>query len=240
MFLGKLNKNEKVLVRDLIAVGDIVVLVTPIDEAAPKGRLILPQQLVIRDILDAHGVVITCQDTELSMTLVALSKKPRLVITDSQVFERVAKDVPADIALTSFSILMARYKGDLKELVRGAAALSKLKDGDRVLISEGCTHHRQCNDIGTVKMPNWIKNYSGAEVQFSFTSGGEFPDDLMKYSVIVHCGGCTLNETEMKNRIRRATEAGVPIVNYGIAIAHMHGILKRSVELFADVVGELE
>ena len=237
---AKENKNEKVLVRDLIAVGDIVVLVTPIDEAAPKGRLILPQQLVIRDILDAHGVVITCQDTELSMTLAALSKKPRLVITDSQVFERVAKDVPADIALTSFSILMARYKGDLKELVRGAAALSKLKDGDRVLISEGCTHHRQCNDIGTVKMPNWIKNYSGAEVQFSFTSGGEFPDDLMKYSVIVHCGGCTLNETEMKNRIRRATEAGVPIVNYGIAIAHMHGILKRSVELFADVVGELE
>ena len=238
--LVKDNRNEKVLVRDLVEKGDIIVLVTPIDEAAPKGRLILPQQLVIRDILDAHAVVVTCQDTELAMTLASLSKKPKMVITDSQVFERVAKDVPADIALTSFSILMARYKGDLKELVRGAAALSKLKDGDKVLISEGCTHHRQCNDIGTVKMPNWIKDYSGAEVLFSFTSGGEFPEDLSPYSVIVHCGGCTLNETEMKNRIRRATEAGVPIVNYGIAIAHMHGILKRSVELFSDVMGELE
>ena len=233
-------KNEKVLVRDLVEAGDIVVLVTPIDEAAPKGRLILPQQLVIRDILDAHGVVVTCQDTELLMTLDALSKKPKMVITDSQVFERVAKEVPKDIALTSFSILMARYKGDLKELVRGAAALSKLQSGDKVLISEGCTHHRQCNDIGTVKMPGWIKEFTGAEPEFSFTSGGEFPEDLAQYSVIVHCGGCTLNETEMKNRIRRAVEAGVPIVNYGIAIAHMHGILKRSVELFADVVGELE
>lgn len=237
---AKDNKNEKVLVRDLIETGDIVVLVTPIDEAAPKGRLILPQQLVIRDILDAHGVVVTCQDTELSMTLAALSKKPKMVITDSQVFERVAEDVPTDIDLTSFSILMARYKGDLKELVRGAAALSKLKDGDKVLISEGCTHHRQCNDIGMVKMPGWIREFTGTEPEFSFTSGGEFPEDLNPYSVIVHCGGCTLNETEMKNRIRRAVEANVPIVNYGIAIAHMHGILKRSVELFADVVGELE
>ena len=234
------SKNENMLVRDLIETGDIVVLVTPIDEAAPKGRLILPQQLVIRDILDAHGVVVTCQDTELSMTLAALSKKPKMVITDSQVFERVAEDVPTDIALTSFSILMARYKGDLKELVRGAATLSKLKDGDKVLISEGCTHHRQCNDIGTVKMPGWIREFTGTEPEFSFTFGGEFPEDLNPYSVIVHCGGCTLNETEMKNRIRRAVEANVPIVNYGIAIAHMHGILKHSVELFADVVGELE
>lgn len=236
----KENKNEKVLVRDLIGAGDIVVLVTPIDEAAPKGRLILPQQLVIRDILDAHGVVVTCQDNELAQVLEVLSKKPKMVITDSQVFEKVSKDVPSDIPLTSFSILMARYKGDLKELVHGAAALSKLRSGDKVLISEGCTHHRQCNDIGTVKMPNWIKEFTGAEPDFSFTSGGEFPTDLSLYSVIVHCGGCTLNETEMKNRIRRAVEANVPIVNYGIAIAHMHGILKRSVELFADVVGELE
>ena len=163
-----------------------------------------------------------------------------MVITDSQVFEHVAKEVPAGIALTSFSILMARYKGDLKELVRGAAALSKLQSGDKVLISEGCTHHRQCNDIGAVKMPGWIKEFTKAEPEFSFTSGGEFPEDLSQYSVIVHCGGCTLNETEMRNRIRRAVEADVPIVNYGIAIAHMHGILKRSVELFADVVGELE
>ena len=237
---AKDNKNEKVLVRDLIEAGDIVVLVTPIDEAAPKGRLILPQQLVIRDILDAHGVVVTCQDTEIVMTLASLSKKPKMVITDSQVFEKVSEDVPKDVPLTSFSILMARYKGDLKELVRGAAALSKIKTGDKVLISEGCTHHRQCNDIGTVKMPNWIKEFTGAEPDFSFTSGGEFPTDLSRYSVIVHCGGCTLNETEMKNRIRRAVEANVPIVNYGIAIAHMHGILKRSVELFKDVVGELE
>ncbi len=236
----KENKNEKVLVRDLIGAGDIVVLVTPIDEAAPKGRLILPQQLVIRDILDAHGVVVTCQDNELAQVLEVLSKKPKMVITDSQVFEKVSKDVPSDIPLTSFSILMARYKGDLKELVHGAAALSKLKTGDKVLISEGCTHHRQCNDIGTVKMPNWIKEFTGVEPDFLFTSGGEFPTDLSLYSVIVHCGGCTLNETEMKNRIRRAVEANVPIVNYGIAIAHMHGILKRSVELFADVVGELE
>jgi len=236
----KENKNEKVLVRDLIEAGDIVVLVTPIDEAAPKGRLILPQQLVIRDILDAHGVVVTCQDTELAMTLASLSKDPKMVITDSQVFEKVSKNVPKDVPLTSFSILMARYKGDLKELVRGAAALSKIKTSDKVLISEGCTHHRQCNDIGTVKMPNWIKEFIGVEPQFAFSSGGEFPADLSQYSVIVHCGGCTLNETEMKNRIRRAVEANVPIVNYGIAIAHMHGILKRSVELFKDVVGELE
>ncbi len=237
---AKENKNEKVLVRDLIGAGDIVVLVTPIDESAPKGRLILPQQLVIRDILDAHGMVVTCQDTELPLTLASLSKKPKMVITDSQVFEKVSKDVPKDVPLTSFSILMARYKGDLKELVRGAAALSKLRSGDKVLISEGCTHHRQCNDIGTVKMPNWIKEFTGIEPEFVFTSGGEFPADLSQYSVIVHCGGCTLNETEMKNRIRRAVEADVPIVNYGIAIAHMHGILKRSVELFNDVVGELE
>ncbi len=237
---AKENKNEKVLVRDLIGAGDLVVLVTPIDESAPKGRLILPQQLVIRDILDAHGMVVTCQDTELPLTLASLSKKPKMVITDSQVFEKVSKDVPKDVPLTSFSILMARYKGDLRELVRGAAALSKLRSGDMVLISEGCTHHRQCNDIGTVKMPNWIREFTKAEPEFAFTSGGEFPADLSQYSVIVHCGGCTLNETEMKNRIRRAVEADVPIVNYGIAIAHMHGILKRSVELFADIVGELE
>lgn len=234
------TKKEKVLVADLLEVGDLVVLVTPIDESAPKGRLILPQQLVIRDILDKHGIVVTCQDTELSNTLASLSGKPKMVITDSQVFGRVSKNVPGDIPLTSFSILMARYKGDLETLVQGAAALSKLQNGDKVMISEGCTHHRQCNDIGTVKMPGWIREFAGVEPEFVFTSGMEFPEDLSQYSVIVHCGGCTLNEAEMQNRIRRAVDANVPIVNYGIAIAHLHGILKRSVELFPNVVKVLE
>lgn len=234
------TKKEKVLAADLIEAEDLVVLVTPIDESAPKGRLILPQQLVIRDILDKHGSVVICQDTELPDTLASLAKKPKMVITDSQVFGRVSKEVPEDIPLTSFSILMARYKGDLETLVQGAAALSGVKAGDKILISEGCTHHRQCNDIGTVKMPNWIQKFTGVKPEFTFTSGGEFPEDLSQYSVIVHCGGCTLNETEMKHRIKRATDAGVPIVNYGIAIAHMHGILKRSVELFPNVVKVLE
>lgn len=232
---AKKRQNSKVLVSDMIEAGDLIVLVTPIDESAPKGRLILPQQLVIRDILDKHGIVVTCQDTEVSQTLAVLAKKPSMVITDSQVFGRVSKDVPNDVPLTSFSILMARYKGDLKELVRGAAMLSKLQDGDKVLISEGCTHHRQCNDIGTVKMPNWIREFTGVEPEFVFTSGVEFPEELSEYSVIVHCGGCTLNEAEMQNRIKKAVDAGVPIVNYGIAIAQMHGILKRSVEMFEDV-----
>ena len=234
------TKKEKVLVADLLEVGDLVVLVTPIDESAPKGRLILPQQLVIRDILDKHGIVVTCQDSELRQTLSGLAKKPKMVITDSQVFGRVSKNVPGDIPLTSFSILMARYKGDLETLVQGAAALSDVKDGDKILISEGCTHHRQCNDIGTVKMPNWIQEFTKSEPEFTFTSGGEFPEDLSQYSVIVHCGGCTLNEAEMQNRIRRAVGANVPIVNYGIAIAHLHGILKRSVELFPNVARVLE
>lgn len=233
-------KKQKPLVADMIKEGDIVVLVTPIDESAPKGRLILPQQLTIRDILDKHGIVVTCQDTELGQTLAGLSKAPKMVITDSQVFGKVSRDVPKDVPLTSFSILMARYKGDLEELVKGAAALSKLQDGDKVLISEGCTHHRQCNDIGTVKMPHWIKEFTEAELECEFSSGGDFPEDLSPYSVIVHCGGCTLNETEMKHRINRAISAGVPIVNYGIAIAHMHGILKRSVQLFPDVSALLE
>lgn len=255
--LGSFAKDKhysKLLVADMIEPGDVVVLVTPIDESAPKGRLILPQQLTIRDILDKHGIVVTCQDTELERILSNLAKKPKMVITDSQVFEKVSRKVPEDVPLTSFSILMARYKGDLIELVKGAAALSRLQAGDKVLISEGCTHHRQCNDIGTVKMPNWIKEFTGikesnssdngeyadSNLQFSFTSGGEFPDDLSQYSVIVHCGGCILNETEMKHRINKAVSAGVPIVNYGIAIAHMHGILKRSVKLFQDVYAILE
>lgn len=232
------KKSPKVLVSDLIEAGDVVVLITPIDESAPKGRLILPQQLTIRDILDVHGIVVTCQDTELKQTLAGLTKKPKLVITDSQVFGKVSKDTPDDIMLTSFSVLMARYKGDLKELIKGAAALSKLKDGDKVLISEGCTHHRQCNDIGTVKVPHWIEEFTGVKPEFTFTSGGEFPqsrEELSRYAVVVHCGGCTLNEAEMKHRILLCTEAEVPIVNYGIAIAQMHGILKRSIKPFSEV-----
>lgn len=230
------KKNTKVLVSDLLAAGDLVVLVTPIDEAAPKGRLILPQQMVLRDILDAHATAVVCQDTEFKATLASLGRKPRLVITDSQVFARISKDTPQDIQLTSFSILMARYKGDLDELVQGAVALKTLKDGDRVLIAEGCTHHRQCNDIGTVKIPAWIENFSGAKPSFSFSSGGEFPEDVSEYSLIVHCGGCMLNESEMQSRISRAKSAGVPVVNYGIAIAQIHGILARSLEPFGDIL----
>lgn len=241
--LGKFaetKKNPKVLVSDLLEKDDLLVLVIPIDESAPKGRIILPQQLVLRDILDHNAMAICCQDTEVSATLSALAKKPKLVITDSQVFAGVSRDVPLDVPLTSFSILMARYKGDLRTLVRGAAALSRLKDGDRVLISEGCTHHRQCNDIGTVKMPHWMEDFSGAKLSWDFTSGGEFPEDLSQYALVLHCGGCMLNEAEMKHRIEVATAAGVPIVNYGIAIAHMQGILRRSLLMFPDILKELE
>jgi len=223
-------KNEKVIVSDLLRRGDVVVLVTPIDESAPKGRLILPQQMTIRDILDHHGIVVTVQPEEVKETLEKIT--PAMVITDSQVFERVSKDVPQQIPLTSFSILMARYKGELSALQAGAKALGDLKDGDKVLISEGCTHHRQCNDIGTVKMPAWIENYCKAKPEFSFTSGGTFPDDLKEYKVIVHCGGCMLNEAEMKHRMAKAEAQGVPMVNYGVAIAAMHGILDRSLQIF--------
>lgn len=226
------SKPEKHIVSDLLSPDDLVLLVIPIDESAPKGRLILPQQQTMRDILDSHCTVMACQDVDIPKTLSMLKGPPRLVITDSQAFGKVSKLVPPSVPLTSFSILFARYKGDLAELIKGAAALSELKDGDKVLISEGCTHHRQCNDIGTVKMPGWIENFSGAKPEFSFTSGGEFPDDLSPYKVIVHCGGCMLNEAEMQHRISRAQESGVPIVNYGIAIAHMHGILRRSLEPF--------
>ncbi len=223
-------KNEKVIVSDLLQRGDVVVLVTPIDESAPKGRLILPQQMTIRDILDHHGIVVTVQPDELRETLKKIT--PAMVITDSQVFARVSRDVPNEIPLTSFSILMARYKGELSALQAGAQALANLKDGDKVLISEGCTHHRQCNDIGTVKMPAWIENYCRAKPAFSFTSGGTFPDDLKEYKVIVHCGGCMLNEAEMKHRMAKAEEQGVPMVNYGLAIAAMHGIFDRSLQIF--------
>lgn len=237
---AKQLQNPKHMVADLLSEGDVVVLVTPIDESAPKGRLILPQQMAVREVLDAHAVAVTCQDTELPRTLESLAVRPKMVITDSQAFERVSADTPVDIPLTSFSILMARYKGDLPTLAAGASALSHLKDGDKVLISEGCTHHRQCNDIGTVKMPAWIERFCKAKPEFIFTSGGEFPEDLSPYSLIVHCGGCMLTETAMKHRIETAISAGVPIVNYGIAIAQMHGILERSVQMFPDILALLD
>ncbi len=231
--------NARRLISDLLMPDDVVVLVIPLDESAPKGRLILPQQQTIRDILDAHCTVVACRETELTKTLAALAVRPRMVITDSQVFGRVAEDLPADLPLTSFSILFARYKGDLPALVRGAAALGHLQDGDRVLMAEGCTHHRQCNDIGTAKMPRWIEEFSGAKPTYTFTSGGEFPADLVTYKLVVHCGGCMLNEKEMAHRMASAEAAGVPMVNYGVAIAHMHGILRRSLELFPDAASGL-
>lgn len=236
--IGHLTKDaqsDKQIVSDLLSPGDLAVLVIPIDESAPKGRLILPQQQTCRDLLDHNMMAICCQDTELIATLDKLKDKPKIVITDSQAFARVSKDTPEDITLTSFSILFARYKGSLEPLVKGAATLSKLKSGDRVLISEGCTHHRQCNDIGTFKIPNWIKKFAGAEVNCSFTSGGEFPDDLSEYKLVIHCGGCMLNEKAMQSRIKTAVDAGVPIVNYGIAIAHMNGVLRRSLAPFPDI-----
>lgn len=241
--IGAFSKKfaaPKYILRDLINTGDTIILVIPVDASAPKGRLILPQQQTMREILDAHCSVVACQDTELSKTLSSLSVKPKLIITDSQAFGRVSKDTPEDILLTSFSILFARYKGDLRQLILGAAQISRLKNKDRVLISEGCTHHRQCNDIGTVKMPNWINTFTGASLEFTFTSGGEFPEDLSPYSLIIHCGGCMLNEKEMKHRIASAEASGVPIVNYGIAIAHMHGILARSLKPFPDMLELLQ
>ncbi len=228
-------KQEKLICADLFDPGDLVVLVTPIDESAPKGRLILPQQLILREVLDHHGIAMVCQDGELKATLAALGRKPKLVITDSQVFQKVSKDTPEDVMLTSFSILMARYKGDLPQLAAGAAALAALKDGDRVLISEGCTHHRQCNDIGTVKMPGWVAAFTGAKPEFSFTSGGDFPEDLSGFALVIHCGGCMLNEAEMRHRMALCARSGVPMVNYGVAIAGMHGILKRSLEPFSGM-----
>lgn len=232
--IGRLGgvREEKQLVGDLLSAGDIVVLVTPIDESAPKGRMILPQQQMIRDVLDGGAVNIVAKETEIADALSALKEKPRMVITDSQVFGTVSRIVPEDIPLTSFSIPFARYKGELEETVLGAAFLDRLCDGDRVLISEGCTHHRQCNDIGTVKLPGWIEKYTGKKLSYEFTSGGEFPAELEKYALIVHCGGCMLNEREMKSRIARARAAGVPFTNYGIAIAQMHGILQRALSPF--------
>lgn len=234
--LAKKEENKKQIVADLIRPGDFVVLVTPIDSAAPKGRLILPQQQTIRDILDAGAIPVVTRESELTTTLEGLNRKPTLVITDSQAFGRVSKNTPEDILLTSFSILFARYKGDLSALVEGASALDHLKDGDKVLISEGCTHHRQCGDIGTVKLPAWLKKHTeGKDITYEFTSGTEFPEDLSGYALVIHCGGCMLNEREMKSRIRHCGDCGVPVTNYGTAIAHMHGILKRSLEAFPTI-----
>lgn len=223
---------NKKIVGDLLEPNDFVVLVVPIDASAPKGRLILPQQQTIRDILDSKAVSIVIQPEELPQTLASLGKKPKLVITDSQAFKRVSANTPDDLLLTSFSILLARYKGSLETTVRGARALENLKDGDKILISEGCTHHRQCEDIGTVKLPRWIQEYTGKKLEFVFTSGTEFPVDLSPYAMIVHCGGCTLNEREMKYRLKCAEDQNIPMTNYGICIAYINGILERSIEPF--------
>ena len=228
------------IVADLIGPSDFVVLVTPIDKAAPKGRLILPQQQTIRDILEADATAIVVKEFELRETLAHLGKPPRLVITDSQVFAKVAADVPPEIPLTSFSILFARYKGLLEAAVKGAATLDALADGDTVLIAEGCTHHRQCDDIGTVKLPRWIRNYTGKQLYFKFVSGVEFPTELSAYKLIVHCGGCMLNEREVKYRQKCAADQNVPITNYGTAIAYMQGILKRIIAMFPHLLSELE
>lgn len=228
------------IVGDIIHPSDFVVLVVPIDKAAPKGRLILPQQQTIRDILESDATAIVVKEYELRETLNNLGKRPKLVITDSQVFAKVSADTPKDIWLTSFSILFARYKGNLETTVKGVRALEALKDGDTILIAEGCTHHRQCDDIGSVKLPRWIKNYTGKQINFKFSSGTEFPEDLSEYKMIVHCGGCMLNEREMKYRQKCAEDQQIPITNYGILIAYMQGILKRSVEMFPNILAEIE
>ena len=234
------NKPELPIAGDLVSPGDFVVLVVPIDKSAPKGRLILPQQQTIRDLLDHGAVPVVTRDTELAETLEHLGKTPALVITDSQAFQKVSQIVPEEIPLTSFSILFARYKGNLRTLTAGAAYLDRLEDDDLVLISEGCTHHRQCEDIGTVKLPRWIEKHTNKKIRFAFTSGTEFPTDLSPYAMIIHCGGCTLNEREMKYRLSCAQNQGVPMTNYGILIAYVKGILKRSVEVFPEIESLLD
>ncbi|MDF3003131.1 MAG: iron-only hydrogenase maturation protein HydF, partial [Bacillota bacterium] len=228
------------IVGDLIHPSDFIVLVVPIDKAAPKGRLILPQQQTIRDILEADAAAIVVKEYELRETLENLGKRPALVITDSQVFAKVSADTPRDIPLTSFSILMARYKGLLETAVRGVAAIERLKDGDSVLIVEGCTHHRQCDDIGSVKIPRWLGQYTGKQLNYKTAMGAVFPEDLSEYSLVIHCGGCMLNEREVKYRMKCAEDQNVPITNYGIVIAYMQGILKRSIEIFPHLLTEIE
>ena len=235
--IGKLTPNEDMtlkIVGDLLHPGDFVVLVVPIDSAAPKGRLILPQQQTIRDVLEANAAAIVVKESELKQTLEQLGRSPAMVITDSQVFEQVSEEVSEEIPLTSFSILMARYKGYLETAVNGVAAIDHLKDGDKILISEGCTHHRQCDDIGTVKIPRWLKQHTGKELIIETSSGTEFPEDLTSYALVIHCGGCMLNEREVKYRMKCAEDQKVPFTNYGIAIAQMKELLKRSIELFPN------
>lgn len=236
--LGALAPKESALslTADLIRPKDYVVLVTPIDSAAPKGRIILPQQQVIRDVIDAGAVAVVVKETEFAETLAALGKDPALVITDSQVFGRVSEETPKHLPLTSFSILMARCKGILDHTVPGAAAIDRLKDKDTVLVAEGCTHHRQCEDIGTVKLPRWLREYTKKDLSFAFCSGTEFPEDLSPYGLILHCGGCMLNEREVRYRMKCAADQGVPMTNYGVAIAHIHGILKRSISMFPHLL----
>ncbi|MBS5171632.1 MAG: [FeFe] hydrogenase H-cluster maturation GTPase HydF [Lachnospiraceae bacterium] len=239
--IGKLTPNEDMtlkIVGDLLHPGDFVVLVVPIDSAAPKGRLILPQQQTIRDVLEANAAAIVVKESELKQTLEQLGRSPAMVITDSQVFEQVSEEVSEEIPLTSFSILMARYKGYLETAVNGVAAIDHLKDGDKILISEGCTHHRQCDDIGTVKIPRWLKQHTGKELIIETSSGTEFPEDLTSYALVIHCGGCMLNEREVKYRMKCAEDQKVPFTNYGMAIAQMKGILKRSIELFPNLNAE--
>lgn len=227
---GKSTVNRRKLISDLVECGDVVVLVIPIDESAPKGRLILPQQMVIRDLLEVGALPICTRETELDKTLKSLGKAPKMVVTDSQAFGKIESIVPREVHMTSFSILMARYKGTLATQLEGVHALAGLKDGDKVLISEGCTHHRQCGDIGTVKLPNWIKNFTGRDICFETSSGLSFPDDLRIYKLVIHCGACMLNEKEVVSRIEKAKSQGVPVTNYGTAIAYLHGILDRSLE----------
>ena len=231
----KPEEAEAPIVSDLIHSGEMVVLVVPIDSAAPKGRLILPQQQTIREILDSNSAAIVVKEDELPHTLSCFKEKPSLVITDSQVFGRVSADTPDDIRLTSFSILMARHKGLLESAVRGVTAVDKLKDGDTVLIAEGCTHHRQCDDIGTVKIPRWLKEYTGKDISIETASGRDFPEDLSPYAMVIHCGGCMLNGREVGYRMKTAVDQAVPITNYGIAIAYMKGILQRSLSVFPDL-----
>lgn len=232
------NSHNKTIISHLLKEDDVVILVTPIDESAPKGRLILPQQQTIRDIIDKHAVSVVVQPSQLKTTLSLLKQKPKLVITDSQVFAEVAKDTPDDIKLTSFSILFANYKGVLEQSVRGVKALDSLRDGDRILISEGCTHHRQCGDIGTVKLPKLIEKYTGVKPTYDFSSGTDYPGN--RYKMIIHCGGCMLSDREMKNRLSIASTADIPFTNYGIAISYMNGILKRTIEIFPDLYSLLD
>ena len=235
----KPDGSDKRLVADKINAGDLVVLVVPIDKAAPKGRLILPQQQTIRDILDSGAVSVVVRETELADTLEKLGRRPDLVITDSQVFGKVDSIIPDEVPLTSFSILMARYKGLLDDAVRGVTAVDSLKDGDTVLIAEGCTHHRQCGDIGSVKIPKWLTEYTGKTLNFRTVSGTEFPEDLSPYALVIHCGGCMLSEREVRARAKNAADQGIPITNYGTMIAFVHGILKRSLGIFPDLEGQL-